>query len=120
MHADNFIFQWVMVVLILITYSLTLILPLSLLCCSSRDLPTISPREEDLDDHRLHSSARTISFTAFGVYAIVSLEQTIARNRLGDTEKDWTFGQIIALFLLIGTANELLNLLLSSLNNSGE
>lgn len=52
--------------------------------------------------------------TAFISYAIISLEQTINRNKLSSEEKDWTFGQIIALFLLLGVANELLNILLST------
>jgi hypothetical protein len=45
---------------------------------------------------------------------IVSLEQTISRNDLDPEEKGWTFGQVIAIFLLLGVANELLNVLLAS------
>ena len=56
----------------------------------------------------------------FGVniYAIVSLEQTIARNNVSPREKYWTFGQLIALFLLIGAALDLLNLCLSAMDKS--
>ena len=44
----------------------------------------------------------------------MSLEQTIHRNTLDPEEEAWTFGQVIAIFLLLGVANELLNLVLAS------
>jgi hypothetical protein len=50
---------------------------------------------------------------AFCIYAIVSLEQTISRNNLSPDERQWTFGQIVALFLLLGVGNEMLNILLA-------
>ena len=48
------------------------------------------------------------------IYLIVSLEQTIQRNTLDPQEKGWTFGQVIAIFLLLGVANEFLNVVLAS------
>ena len=56
----------------------------------------------------------------FNIYAIVSLEQTISRNHLDDEERDWTFGQILAIFMLLGVANELLNLFLAGLDRKAE
>jgi hypothetical protein len=47
------------------------------------------------------------------IYFIVSLEQTISRNTIDVAEREWTFGQVIALFLLIGVAFDLLNLCLA-------
>lgn len=47
------------------------------------------------------------------IYLIASLEQMITRNHVGDGEKDWTFGQILTLFLPAQTANKFVNALLS-------
>jgi hypothetical protein len=55
-----------------------------------------------------------VAYCSFCIYLIVSLEQTISRNDLDPEEKGWTFGQVIAIFLLLGVANELLNVLLAS------
>lgn len=69
---------------------------------------------------RLHGKAllnftlNTVAYCSFCIYLIVSLEQTIHRNDLDPEEKGWTFGQVIAIFLLLGVANELLNVLLAS------
>ncbi|KAK6523314.1 hypothetical protein TWF281_001293 [Arthrobotrys megalospora] len=53
---------------------------------------------------------------AFCIYAIVSLEQTISRNNLDVEEKEWTFGQIIAVFLLLGVGNEVVTILLAQVD----
>ncbi|KAH8693681.1 hypothetical protein BGW36DRAFT_429720 [Talaromyces proteolyticus] len=50
-----------------------------------------------------------INTSSVNIYAMVSLEQTIARNNIGPGEKDWTFGQIIAIFMLVGVVNEGVN-----------
>ncbi|KAJ5589000.1 hypothetical protein N7537_011678 [Penicillium hordei] len=69
---------------------------------------------------RLHGKAllnftlNKVAYCSFCIYLIVSLEQTIHRNNLDPEEKGWTFGQVIAIFLLLGVANELLNVLLAS------
>ncbi|KAJ5135782.1 uncharacterized protein N7515_005060 [Penicillium bovifimosum] len=69
---------------------------------------------------RLHGQAllkytlNKVAYCSFCVYLIVSLEQTISRNHLDPEEKGWTFGQVIAIFLLLGVANELLNVLLAT------
>lgn len=62
----------------------------------------------------LKYSLNKVAYCAFCIYLIVSLEQTIHRNLLDPEEKGWTFGQVIAIFLLLGVANELLNVLLAS------
>ncbi|KAG9229072.1 hypothetical protein BJ875DRAFT_500239 [Amylocarpus encephaloides] len=58
--------------------------------------------------------------TGVNVYAIVTLEQTISRNRLGDEERKWGFGQVLALFLLLGPVAELLNILLAKTDRDAE
>ncbi|CAI7588547.1 unnamed protein product [Penicillium glandicola] len=69
---------------------------------------------------RLHGQAllnftlNKVAYCSFCIYLIVSLEQTIDRNNLNPEEKVWTFGQVIAIFLLLGVANELFNVLLAS------
>ncbi|CAI7568378.1 unnamed protein product [Penicillium bialowiezense] len=62
----------------------------------------------------LRYTLNRVAYCAFCVYLIVSLEQTIRRNHLDPEEKGWTFGQVIAIFLLLGVANELLNVFLAS------
>lgn len=46
------------------------------------------------------------------VYMIVTLEQIVGRNSLGEEEWEWTFGQVLALFLLLGVVVEVGNILL--------
>ena len=58
--------------------------------------------------------------TGVNIYAIVTLEQTIRRNKLGPEEKDWGFGQVLALFLLLGPVAELLNIFLAKTDKDGE
>jgi hypothetical protein len=57
-----------------------------------------------------------LAMVAFSIYAIVSLEQTIARNCVDPNENQWTFGQILAIFLLLGVVNEVFNLGLAGLD----
>lgn len=81
-------------------------------------LPTYQNRHDPPET--LHGPAllrytlNKVAYCAFCIYLIVSLEQTIGRNNLDPEEKSWTFGQVIAIFLLLGVANELLNVLLAS------
>lgn len=53
-----------------------------------------------------------IAIVGFSTYAIVALEQTISRSHLDVEEKDWTLGRILAVCMLFGVGNELLNLFL--------
>ena len=62
----------------------------------------------------LNFTLNKLAYCGFCIYLIVSLEQTIHRNTLDPEEEAWTFGQVIAIFLLLGVANELLNLVLAS------
>lgn len=78
------------------------------------------PENEDSEEHEpLHGQAllnftlNRLAYFGFCIYLIVSLEQTIQRNNLDPEEKGWTFGQVIAIFLLLGVANELLNVVLA-------
>ncbi|KXG46791.1 uncharacterized protein PGRI_035370 [Penicillium griseofulvum] len=77
-------------------------------------------RDDREPPERLHGQAllrytlNKVAYCSFCIYLIVSLEQTISRNVLDPEEKGWTFGQVIAIFLLLGVANELLNVLLAS------
>lgn len=52
----------------------------------------------------------------FNIYAMVSLEQTISRNNIGVGEQEWTFGQILSMFMLVGVANECVNFVLAYLD----
>ncbi|KFY47860.1 hypothetical protein V496_10407 [Pseudogymnoascus sp. VKM F-4515 (FW-2607)] len=84
---------------------------------------------EDSEDGMLHGDKRVsrpihlAGNTAFSIYTIISLEQTISRNNLSSDERKWTFGQAIALFLLLGPVIEIVNLVISSIdrdsNDSG-
>lgn len=71
---------------------------------------------ESGDDPKNHKqlTIRTAAYCGFYIYAIVSLEQVIQRNSVAQDEKEWTFGQVIALFILLGTANDLLNIFLAN------
>ncbi|KAL1841774.1 hypothetical protein VTJ49DRAFT_6612 [Mycothermus thermophilus] len=52
---------------------------------------------------------QVMAYTGFSIYAIVSLEQIINRNHVNEEENEWTFGQIIALFLLLGPTVDFMN-----------
>lgn len=72
--------------------------------------------QEPVEDTPYRKLANVVGLTGFSIYAIVSLEQTIMANNVNEEEKQWGFGQVLALFLLIGVANELLNLSLASMD----
>lgn len=71
-------------------------------------------REELSGQALLNFTLNRAAYCGLCIYLIVSLEQTIQRNTLDPQEKGWTFGQVIAIFLLLGVANELLNVVLAS------
>jgi hypothetical protein len=58
---------------------------------------------------RAHEFIRVLVYIAFSIYAIVSLEQMIKRNLVSEEETEWSFGQIIALFLLLGPTVDFMN-----------
>lgn len=62
----------------------------------------------------LNYTLNRAAYCGLCIYLIVSLEQTIQRNTLDPEEGGWTFGQVIAIFLLLGVANEFLNVILAS------
>jgi hypothetical protein len=55
--------------------------------------------------------------TLANIYMILMLELTISRNDLGEDEKRWTFGQIIAIFLLLGVGAEICNIVLAQIDS---
>ncbi|OQD68699.1 hypothetical protein PENDEC_c032G00040 [Penicillium decumbens] len=61
----------------------------------------------------LNFTLNRLAYFCFCIYLIVSLEQTIQRNNLDPEERGWTFGQVIAIFLLLGVTNELSNVVLA-------
>ncbi|KAK1826552.1 hypothetical protein QBC39DRAFT_396840 [Podospora conica] len=56
--------------------------------------------------------ANMLLHMGINVYMIVTLEQIVTRNRLPEEEREWTFGQVLALFLLLGVVVEVGNILL--------
>ncbi|KAK1986820.1 hypothetical protein LZ30DRAFT_581307 [Colletotrichum cereale] len=54
--------------------------------------------------------------TGINVYMIVTLEQIVKRNNLSEEEKAWTFGQVLAIFVLLGVVVEVINILLPKLD----
>ncbi|KAK2735694.1 hypothetical protein CKAH01_18947 [Colletotrichum kahawae] len=58
-------------------------------------------------------------YTGINVYMIVTLEQIVARNNLSEEEKEWTFGQVLAIFVLLGVVVEVINILLAKVDGDG-
>ncbi|KAF9869762.1 hypothetical protein CkaCkLH20_12805 [Colletotrichum karsti] len=58
--------------------------------------------------------------TGINVYMIVTLEQIVGRNHLSEEEKEWTFGQVLAIFVLLGVVVEVINILLPKLDVGDE
>lgn len=54
--------------------------------------------------------------SAVNLYAIITLEQTIGRNRVGTEEREWSFGQVLAIFMLVGVAVEVLSIFLAEID----
>ncbi|TLD26857.1 hypothetical protein PspLS_04751 [Pyricularia sp. CBS 133598] len=65
------------------------------------------------EDDYVSEVLRVVAYLAFSIYAIVSLEQMINVNDVSADESEWTFGQVIAIFLLAGTLYELLGVMIS-------
>lgn len=72
------------------------------------------------ENRRIHESIQIVAYVAFAIYAIVSLEQMISRNRVSEEERYWTFGQVLSLFLLLGVANEAISAVIASINKNSE
>lgn len=76
-------------------------------------------QEAETNEEKLHGQAllqvslNKAAYCGFCIYLIVSLEQTIQRDNINPQEKSWTFGQVLAIILLLGVAHELLNALLA-------
>jgi hypothetical protein len=96
-------------------------------CCLCRDemhwtrntFPSWSKSDDSGDDEPksvnwTHETVQVMAYTAFSIYAIVSLEQMISRNRVSEEESEWTFGQILALFLLLGPTVDFFNAVAAS------
>ncbi|KAF2257679.1 hypothetical protein CC78DRAFT_201667 [Lojkania enalia] len=64
-----------------------------------------------------HDVGYMFARTLINLYMILMLELTISRNDLGEDEKRWTFGQIIAIFLLLGVAAEVCNIILAQIDS---
>ena len=54
--------------------------------------------------------------TLVNVYGIVMLELTILRNDVSPAERPWTFGQVLAVFLLLNVVVEVFNMLLANID----
>lgn len=67
-----------------------------------------------------HDVRYTTCYTITNVYGVVMLELTVSRNKLGEDEKKWTFGQILALFLLFSVAAEVANIILAQVDRQVE
>ena len=121
------VFRWIIIatlstIPVMILLSLSCILPcLACFWCSFpeswRTTRYYDRPANDGDSRPMKEAASTIGYMMFSIYCIVCLELTISRNSLDPSEKDWTFGQILAVFLLMVVANELLNLCLASLDD---
>ncbi|KAH8723112.1 hypothetical protein GQ44DRAFT_621302 [Phaeosphaeriaceae sp. PMI808] len=64
-----------------------------------------------------HDVGYMFARTLINIYMILMLELTNSRNDLGEDEKRWTFGQIIAIFLLLGVAAEVCNIILAQIDS---
>ncbi|EJT74608.1 hypothetical protein GGTG_08448 [Gaeumannomyces tritici R3-111a-1] len=74
-----------------------------------------SDASEERPDPRISEGLRAVAYAVFSIYAIISLEQMIERNHLSEEEREWSFGQVIAIFLLGGTFYELAQVIISGI-----
>ena len=64
-----------------------------------------------------HDVGYMFARTLINLYMILMLELTISRNDLGEDEKRWTFGQIVAIFMLLRVAAEVCNIILAQIDS---
>ncbi|KAL8372012.1 hypothetical protein RB595_001698 [Gaeumannomyces hyphopodioides] len=85
------------------------------------DVESVRPRRRGSDaseegpDPRISEGLQAVAYAVFSIYAITSLEQMIERNNLSEEEHEWSFGQVIAIFLLGGTFYELAQVIISGI-----
>lgn len=60
---------------------------------------------------------QTVAHVAFYVFATVSLEETIRRNNVSSDEAEWSFSQILPLFLLLGPAVDFANAMVAAVDS---
>lgn len=137
--ATNDVFRYIILgtlALIPATFVLTLIFGLpcfAVACCVCRDSvkrkcdcppllsrrstgPQTGPRKLNWTNETVQATA----YTVFSIYAIVSLEQMISRNPVSEEESQMSFGQILALFLLLGPMVDFFNAVAASIGRKRE
>ncbi|KAL2154681.1 hypothetical protein VTH82DRAFT_3357 [Thermothelomyces myriococcoides] len=100
---------------------------IALACCCSRDdadctCPWLgdTPDPKSREPNWISETVQVLAYTAFSIYAIVSLEQMISRNPVSEEESEWSFGQIIALFLLLGPMIDFSNAVAAGIGRNRE
>ena len=83
--------------------------------CSKPEPGDVAINDSHINWKRLGSES--VAYTAFYVFATVSLEQTISRNSVSSDEAKWTFSQILPLFLLLGPAVDFANAMVAAIDN---
>jgi hypothetical protein len=80
------------------------------------DLLAARPAGLFTSSERIYRIGEICANTAVYIYMIVALELMHVRNKISHEEQDWSFGQIIALFLLLGVVWEVLDVVLDLLS----
>lgn len=106
--ATNPVIRWLFVAsfgLIMLSSAIWLLCAAGALCCMNRGLDTVQSSNGHSRDRKPFWTV--VGHTIGSVYVIVMLELIIRRNQLGPGINEWTFGQVLAMMMLVGPLIEL-------------
>jgi hypothetical protein len=130
--ATNNVIRWIFVAsfaVLLLGFGMYLLLMMGAVCslalgctscCGITQQDSELPSDEAADGPKRRIPYHLIGHVVACAYIIAMLELIIARNNLGPGARLWTFGQVLAMMMLIGPIIELLSLLLGSLDQGPE
>jgi len=139
-HATENVFRFVALSLLIIlavswVFSMLIFALIAYCCCGVSLRSFLGSKERHSDLQVLRSLAKRIKIsdpkhrwkvasgqvvdllihTGINAYMVVTLEQTINRNRVSMEERAWTFGQVLAIAMLLGVVVEVINIILPKL-----
>ena len=122
--ATSPIFRWLVVAAmgVLLFFSMVSVLGMTRGCCSSRGEETgheaENPGEAERHRNPTASAIYVIGHLAGSAYIIGMIEIMIKRNKVDHNEFTWTFGQLLAMLMLIGPLIELVSLFLEKIEKN--
>jgi len=112
-HATSAIFRWIMVASLSCVLLGTVVycIVVSCMCLHGREISSGSAEDSE-DRPQKGFPYHLIGRLGGSAYIIAMLELIIKRNSVSPQERVWTFGQVLAVVMLVGPLIEILSLIL--------